>query len=201
MTDFARLSGLVLSGGYSKRMRQDKAALRVDGETQLARAVRLLQTVCTDVFVSVRPDQIADPVRAAYPHVVDELDNVGPAAGILAAFAHRPDNAWLVLAVDLPLLNAETLAHLVRSRATDQMATAYISAHDGLPEPLCAIWEPASHAALATFVAEGRHCPRKFLINHPVRLVPLLTPEALANINTPDEYAATVAQTRNGASP
>jgi len=29
----------------------------------------------------------------------------------------------------------------------------------------------------------------------------LLTPEALANINTPDEYAATVAQTRNGASP
>jgi molybdenum cofactor guanylyltransferase len=198
MTECAPLAGLVLSGGYSKRMQQDKAALLVGGETQLARAVRLLRTVCDDVFVSVRSDQRDDVTRAAYPQILDELQNVGPAAGILAALATRPDHAWLVVAVDLPLLDSETLAHLVRSRAANQMATAYISAHDGLPEPLCAIWEPASRVALTAFIAEGRHCPRKFLINHPVGLIPLLTPDALANINTPDEYAATVAQTRNG---
>ena len=59
----APLSGLVLSGGYSQRMQRDKAALVVDGQTQLARAVHLLQSVCADVFISVRADQQNDPTR------------------------------------------------------------------------------------------------------------------------------------------
>jgi molybdenum cofactor guanylyltransferase len=198
MTAIAPLVGLVLSGGYSKRMQRDKATLLVDGETQLARAVRLCQSLCDAVFVSVRPDQTTEPTRAAHTQIVDQLTDVGPAAGILAAQAHSPHAAWLVLAVDLPLLDEVTLRHLVQARDPRKLATAYISEHDGLPEPLCAIWEPASHQPLLEFIVGGRHCPRKFLMNHPVHLVALPIASALSNINTPDEYAATVAPSRRG---
>ncbi len=194
------IAGLVLSGGHSKRMQRDKAALLIDGQHQLGRAVALLRHVCADVFVSVRPDQINDPMRSQYPQVIDQIQDVGPAAGILAAFALRPDHAWLIAAVDLPLLDAATLNQLVSERNPQLMATAFVSAHDGLPEPLCTIWEPASRAPLETFLSGGRSCPRKFLLNHPTQLIQLSSSNTLANVNTPEEYAATVIALGRGGS-
>ncbi len=197
METSAPLCGLILSGGHSKRMQRDKAALLINGETQLARGYRLLQSVCTEVFISVRRDQRDDAERSLYPQIVDQLDDIGPAAGILAALESRPDHAWLVVAVDLPLLDEATLGRLVQSRDASQLATAYRSSHDGLPEPLCAIWEPTSRIPLEAFVMGGRSCPRKFLLNHPARLIELAAPDALANVNTPEELATTLAMAGN----
>jgi molybdopterin-guanine dinucleotide biosynthesis protein A len=185
----APVAALVLAGGRSTRMQRDKAALAYGGETQLQRAFRLVREFVPEAFVSVRADQVNDPVRAAYPQIVDGAEGAGPAAGILAAQAARPTHAWLVVAVDLPLLDADTLRHLLANRSTAALATGYASAHDGLPEPLCAIWEPASREPFAAFVAGGRTCPRKFLITHGAHLLPLPRAQALDNVNTPDEYA------------
>ena len=190
----APLAGLVLAGGRSTRMQRDKAALEVGGETQLARAVRLLRAQLGSVWVSVRPDQVTDPQRARYPQIVDALEGIGPAAGILAAQARLPGHAWLVVAVDLPLLDAAALAQLVAARDPTRLATAYLSASDGLPEPLCAIWEPASHAPLAASIAAGRSCPRKFLIAHDTATLVLGGQDALVNVNTPEDYAAALAR-------
>jgi molybdopterin-guanine dinucleotide biosynthesis protein A len=174
-------------------MQRDKATLPFDGETQLARAMRLVSAHCERAFVSVRADQQAEGERARWPQVIDRLDDIGPAAGILAAQELLPDHAWLVVAVDLPLLDDATLAALVAARNASAVATAYRSSGDGLPEPLCAIWEPASHAPLGAFIDGGRSCPRKFLITHDAQLVELAAPQALANVNTPDDYAAVIA--------
>ncbi|HUO79067.1 MAG TPA: NTP transferase domain-containing protein [Steroidobacteraceae bacterium] len=195
----APLAGLVLAGGRSQRMQRDKAALEFAGETQLARAVRLVAGYASRTFVSVRPDQRDDPERRRFPQIVDRLAEVGPAAGILAAQEALPDHAWLVVAVDLPLLDAATLEQLLGARDPAALATAYRSAADGLPEPLCAVWEPASREPLAAFVAGGRSCPRKFLLTHAARLVELASPEALANVNTPADYAAALARGTGGA--
>jgi molybdopterin-guanine dinucleotide biosynthesis protein A len=145
------------------------------------------------VFVSVRPDQTSDPVRARFDQIVDTHENVGPIAGIMAAQAKHPQVAWLVLACDLPFLDNATLTHLISARQPQRLATAYRSSHDGLPEPLCAIYEPASREALLAHVAKGKDCPRKFLINSDVQLIDEPNPHALDNVNTPDEYGSAVA--------
>jgi molybdenum cofactor guanylyltransferase len=186
----APLYGLVLSGGRSTRMGQDKAALRVSGRSQLERALALLAPHVARAFVSVRADQRADPLRAGFEQIEDRREDLGPIAGILAAQERYPDSAWLVLACDLPLLYAATLELLVRARAPERLATAYRSSHDHLPEPLCAVYEPASHAALAAYAAGGGNCPRKFLMGADVHLLDEPNPRALDNTNTPEEYAA-----------
>ena len=182
------LYGLVLSGGRSTRMQRDKATLAYHGRTQLEWATDLLQPFVARAFVSVRPDQTQDPVRARFPQIVDRHDNLGPIAGIVAAQAEHPDAAWLVLACDLPFLNPATLEHLLRSRDASRLATAYRSSHDGVPEPLCAIYEPASRTAIGAYVASGRQCPRKFLIQSDAKLLDEPDPRALDNVNTPEEY-------------
>jgi len=182
------LYGLVLAGGRSTRMQRDKAALEYAGRSQLERAVELLTPLVERVFVSVRPDQAGDPLRARFAQIVDSGRAEGPIAGIVAAQSRHPDAAWLVLACDLPLLNEKTLQQLLQARRPDRQATAYRSSHDGLPEPLCAIYEPSSREAIAAYVASGRHCPRKFLINADAALLDQPEPGALDNVNTPQEY-------------
>lgn len=195
------LFGLVLAGGRSTRMQRDKAALEYAGRSQLERAVELLTPLVERVFVSVRPDQTADPLRARFAQIVDAGEAKGPIAGIIAAQSRHPDAAWLVLACDLPLLDRETLAHLLRSRQPQRQATAYRSSHDGLPEPLCAIYEPASREAIRAYVADGRDCPRKFLINADTALLTQPEPAALDNVNTPNEYDSALSRVRRQETP
>jgi molybdopterin converting factor subunit 1 len=186
----APLYGLVLAGGRSSRMGRDKAALRYEGQTQLERAMALLSAHVARAYVSVRPDQKTDALRARFAQIEDRASDIGPMAGLLAAQAAHPEAAWLVLACDLPLLDEPTLRRLIGARATTALATAYRSSHDGLPEPLCAIYEPRSRAALSDYVAQGKHCPRKFLLHVGAHLIEEPNPRALDNINTPAEYGA-----------
>lgn len=189
-TGTAPLYGLVLAGGRSTRMQRDKAALEYAGRSQLERAVELISPLVDRVFVSVRLEQTGDPLRARFAQIVDSGEVTGPIAGVIAAQEKHPQAAWLVLACDLPLLDRQTLEHLLRSRQPRRQATAYRSSHDGLPEPLCAIYEPSSREAIRAYVAGGRDCPRKFLINADTALIDQPDPGALDNVNTPPEYGS-----------
>jgi molybdopterin-guanine dinucleotide biosynthesis protein A len=184
------LFGLVLAGGASQRMGQDKAALSFHGKPQLLWAYELLSKVCERSFVSVRPEQRAEATRATLPQIVDTQLGIGPIAGISAALAAHPNAAWLVLACDLPFLSLDTLTHLIAHRDVTCIATAYRSTHDQLPEPLCAIWEPTSSEAVNNWIALGKQCPRKLLINSRTVLLDQPDARALDNINTPQERTA-----------
>ncbi len=180
--------GLVLAGGLSSRMRRDKATLEYRGKSQLERAFELAARYLPEVFVSVRAGQAADPSRVRYPLIVDSVPGEGPIVGIRSALAARPEVAWLVLACDLPFLSDAALSQLLAERDSTASATAFRSAHDGLPEPLCAIWEPKSAAELAAYQAADGRCPRKFLMRHGAKILEPRDRRALDNINTPDEY-------------
>ena len=184
------LFGLVLAGGASTRMRTDKATLQYHGQPQLQWAFELVAKFCAASFVSVRPDQRGDAARAGHPQIVDRQPGIGPIAGISAALLEHPKAAWLVLACDLPFLTEHTLEHLIAHRDASKIATAYRSAHDGLPEPLCAIWEPAAREPVLAYLATGKQCPRKFLINSDTKLLDLPESQALDNVNTVEEFAA-----------
>jgi molybdopterin-guanine dinucleotide biosynthesis protein A len=189
----APLYGLVLAGGESRRMGRDKALLEYHGRPQLEWAFELLSRHCERSFVSLRAAPAGDGPRAALPRIVDGAVGAGPIAGIAAAQAAYPEAAWLVVACDLPFLSGALLGHLIGRRGA-QPVTAYRSAQDGLPEPLCAIYEPATRDAILEFVGTGRHCPRRFILASGVPLLDLPEATALDNVNTPAELAAAAAR-------
>lgn len=184
------LYGLVLTGGRSRRMQRDKASLQYAGKSQLARAMELLTPLVARCFVSVRPDQLYDPHRAAYDTITDIRPDLGPIGGIHAALHTHPAQGWLVLACDLPFLDRATLQYLIEHRAPTRLATAYRSSFDGLPEPLCAIFESHSLPVIEQSLAQGQQCPRALLSRADVELLDLPNPRALDNVNTGEEYAA-----------
>lgn len=183
------LYGLVLAGGKSQRMGRDKGAIDYHGKAQREYTADLLQSICEKVFISCRSEQIADlQEQTQYELLPDKLIGLGPFGAIASAFQHNPNAAWLVVACDLPLLNEQTLQHLVDNRNPSKTATAFHNPATNFPEPLITIWEPKSYLTLLQFLFQGYSCPRKVLINSDIAELQVPNVEALKNVNHPEEY-------------
>ena len=184
----APLRGLVLAGGLSQRMQTDKGRLRYgpDSREQREVAASLLAEVCQDVFVSCRAEQAAEMPAGLQP-LPDTFLGLGPLGGILSAFRHDPNAAWLVLACDLPFMTADALRQLVAGRQPSRLATAFRSPSNDFPEPLITIFEPRAYPELLRFLGLGYSCPRKMLINSDVEVLPSPASDVLRNVNTPAE--------------
>jgi molybdopterin-guanine dinucleotide biosynthesis protein A len=192
------LHGLVLAGGRSSRMGTDKAALVHPDGRPLARRTRdlLIDAGCASVMLSLRHDQEIPPGFHGLPDAVilrdPEGGSEGPLAGILAAMRRHPDADWLVLACDLPRLDVATPGHLIVSRLPGEMFLCYRSEFDGLPEPLCAFYAAEALPVLEAMQAGGLRCPRKALIRSGCRLMDPVTPRALDNANTPEDWRTAI---------
>jgi molybdenum cofactor guanylyltransferase len=180
--------GLVLAGGKSVRMGQDKGAIHWHGIEQRYHMHALLSSICEKVFISCRAEQKAD-ISNNYNTILDTHSDSGPIFAMLSAFEYCSDVAWLVVACDLPLLDVAALQLLLQNRNHSGIATTYQSPHDGLPEPLVTIWEPEAYPLLQQYVADGYRCPRKVLIHSPdkVRVIRVKNPQVLLNANTPED--------------
>lgn len=100
------LNGLVLAGGQSRRMGQDKALMLYNGRTLLDHATSLLEAAgCSNVLIS----------RNAPGYMSDVIADVGPLAGVLTALnAIGSNNELLVLPVDMPRMSADMLRRLCK---------------------------------------------------------------------------------------
>src|SRR5947209_7267292 len=103
--------GAVMAGGRSSRFGRDKALLVVNGETLLQRTVATLREVAADVVVLGPPERATQV--SGVEVLQDAVPGIGPLGGIYTALRARPGCAALVVAVDMPFLNAVLLRHLV----------------------------------------------------------------------------------------
>ena len=63
--------GLILAGGKSRRMGEDKALLVRDGISQLEHIAASLQPLTDKVFVSTRAEQHDERIRQGFEQIVD----------------------------------------------------------------------------------------------------------------------------------
>lgn len=186
--------GVVLAGGRSSRLGQDKVRLRLpgDGRDMLARTADLL-AACTDgVAISRRASSVGDaPALPGVRSIPDREDNLGPFGGIWSALRELRQPI-LVLSCDLPFMDAATLRRLIEARNTrapEAVMTTFLQAETGFIEALVSIYEPAC----LPFFEDARA--------RNLRQINLVIPEALQarvvytraealpffNINFPDE--------------
>jgi molybdopterin-guanine dinucleotide biosynthesis protein A len=184
-----QLNGLVLLGGKSTRMNTDKSQLVYQsGLPHHAYMSNLLAGFCKNVYLSVRDEKQGNEYEQNT--ITDKFVGLGPYGGILSAFQHDPNAAWLVVAVDLPYLDESAIKQLTAKRNIHKAATCFIDRHNEFPEPLITIWEPRAYPILLNFLARGYSCPRKALINSDVEIITERSLESLTNVNTPEDLAS-----------
>ena len=197
MTSNPSLHGLVLAGGRSSRMGQDKAALvHPDGRTLVRRCHDLLiEAGCESVVISLRHEQEIPDGLEGLEIVRDPVgESLGPIVGMVVGMSLHPAADWLIVACDLPRLDVLTLTHLVASKRVGENFLAYRSEFDGLPEPLCTLYAPSVLPVLEEAQAADFRCPRKILLRGDCRLLEPITPRALDNANTPEDWETTISR-------
>ncbi|HEY5622574.1 MAG TPA: NTP transferase domain-containing protein [Gammaproteobacteria bacterium] len=182
------LWGLVLAGGASTRMGEDKGSVDVHGVPQAIWASQCLGEHCARVLVSVRAAQADQAPYRSLPTIVDAGESFGPATGLLTAWQRFPLAAWLAIGVDMPYLTRDVVGGLIAGRSAAKLATAYRRADGGL-EPLCTIWEPAARGVLWDRARAGDTSLRRLLETGDIAIVDLPDRGALASVNSPTELA------------
>ena len=177
----APTKGLVLVGGKSTRMGQDKSELNYFGKPQKEVARGLLESNNLETFYSVQNS------TGKENELPDAFLNLGPFGGICSAFQKDPNAAWFVLATDLPFVNAAIIQQVIKHRNPSKVATAIKGKGKEFPEPLITIYEPKAYPILLQYLAQGYSCPRKMLINSDVEIVEV-EDDSIRNINTPKEF-------------
>jgi len=177
--------GLLLSGGKSTRMGKDKSLLVYhEGKPQRQYVFEMLSACCPKVYTACRPGQ---DIPLDLNPLVDRYDVNSPLNGILTAFAHHPDKAWLVLAVDMPNVTVATLQNLLSQRNRNRVATCFFNSRENAPEPLLSLWEPAAFPLLLKNVEAGNVSPRSFLHTHDVQYLTAADENIFLNVNYPHE--------------
>ncbi len=177
------LNGLILNGGSSTRMGSPKAHIQYHRQPQDQYLFALLTTLCDAVYFSVKQKSDSFP----YPQIEDQLRLETPLNGIYSALKFDPLGRWLVVAIDMPLLDKDALKDLINHSDPTKVATCYYDSSGKRPEPLVSIWEPASLALVENFIEKGGVSPRRFLESNNIQLIVAKDPEVLLNINSKEE--------------
>jgi len=184
-----KLKALILAGGKSQRMKEDKSQLQYHGLPQEEHLAQLCHKLGIETFIS-KSSKTEQNQIGSFPVIKDRFVDMGPFGAILSAFMHDPESAWLVIACDLPYLTRQTISDLLEARSIRDMATAFRLAENPFPEPLIAIYEPEIYRRMLSFMTLGYACPRKVLINSQIKEVILEDGKVAFNANTPAEKEA-----------
>ena len=176
-----QLNALILCGGKSSRMREDKSLINYHGIAQKDYLKDLLMPFCQNVYFSYKEQQTGEDI------INDAFDINGPTSGIMSAFNKNSNSAWLVVACDLPFVDQKTIEKIVKNRNRHKDATAFKSENNKVVEPLCTIYEPRVIEKFKKYIALNKTCPRKVLLNSDVELIELDNKNALNNANTQED--------------
>jgi molybdopterin-guanine dinucleotide biosynthesis protein A len=182
------VAGLLLTGGGSRRMGIDKAALVVDGERLAERAAAALAAVVSPVLE-------VGPGRTSLPVVTEADPGAGPlgalAAGADALSHHGHEGGAVVLATDLPFVTAQ----LVRALASHSSEATVVPVVAGRRQPLAARYSPSALGLAPGLFAAGRRALTALLDEVDVvelredDLTPLVDLRELEDVDTPEDLA------------
>ncbi|SEJ26895.1 molybdopterin-guanine dinucleotide biosynthesis protein A [Paenibacillus polymyxa] len=118
------VTGIIVAGGRSSRMGQDKALLKFGGVTVLERIVAELEKVAGRVIVVTRDSQ---QYRALGLETTEDLyPGLGPLSGIHAGLSASKTEWGVVVACDMPFVQQE-IFHALLAHATNWEATQEIA--------------------------------------------------------------------------
>ncbi|NTW03097.1 MAG: molybdenum cofactor guanylyltransferase [Oscillochloris sp.] len=143
-------AGIVLAGGHSTRLGQDKRCLQLwgpEGPTLLAHTVALATVCCREVIVVLNDPEHWPDIQARI--VPDAYPGTGPLGGLASGLAAITTDRALLLACDMPLLQLALLRALVAAPLVGDALVLRRPAAWGEPrrnqhrEPLIAVYSQA----------------------------------------------------------
>ena len=136
----------------------DKAFLKIGGQTLLARQIQIARAAgAAEIFISGRGD--VDYSASGCRVLTDKFPDAGPLAGIERALAAMTAPLLLVLAVDLPAMNADFLRKLMNASSENHGVVPRVN---GNFEPLAALYPQAAQPIASAMLNQKSFAVKNF---------------------------------------
>jgi molybdenum cofactor guanylyltransferase len=188
------LTALILAGGQSLRMGQDKALIPVEGVPMIQQVYDIAHSCAEQVKVitpwieryqNVLPEDCQFVREESLPN---DVITHGPLVGFAQGLATVESTWVLLLACDMPLLQGDIIqnwrSHLLE---VPNEAIAALPRRSEIWEPLCGFYRRQCLSSLTHFIEQGGRSFQRWLAQHPIQELPLPEPEMLFNCNTPED--------------
>ena len=120
------VTGVLLAGGKSRRMGEDKRYLVVGEQTLLERGLGVLRSIFQEVLVVIAQD--SPPLGVDVKVVRDLVPDCGSLGGLYTGLMQATTPWIFVVACDMPFLDQAVIAQFTSRRATADIVMAKLAA-------------------------------------------------------------------------
>lgn len=181
------ITGVVLAGGKSERMGEDKGLMPFRGKPLVAYPLQLMEQFCSEILISAHNQAYTS---FGYPVVADQVSGLGPMGGLYSCMLSSANDLHLFLSCDMPLISP-AIIRLMLPYATQYEAVVPSVAGEIIP--VCGFYHKDILPYLSNEIGLSHLKMKRFLSQLNTQVVDVQQPELISlfrNINTPADFDA-----------
>jgi len=180
-----QLSAVILAGGKSSRMGQDKALLPFGGYNSLAEyQYQKLKKIFNSVYISTKDNKFDFDAKLIY----DKYQDSSPLVAIVSIFEELNCDAFLLLSVDIPFVDLKDIEKLIQSYNQNSDYDVYVIKSGNGIEPTAAIYSKTILKNAKKMLDANNHKLTELILQNNYKLIKCDNKENFININTKNDY-------------
>jgi len=186
MIDYSKKhSGILLAGGKSSRMGEDKAFMKYKNRYLYEYGLSILHFFSGDILVSSSDTRFDNQ---NYSRIEDEIPNLGPLGGIYSCLRKIKNNTAIILPCDLPMITTDIIDLLI-SQSDGYEITIPLN-QNNLPEPLIGIYSTSLIPIIEKMIYSKNYKMQSLLKDSNSNLIkiPELDAKVFNNINSQGDF-------------
>lgn len=192
-----KITGIILSGGKSIRMGQDKAFLLFSDRPLIETMIDKLKAACGDLIIVTNKPYLYQKYDVQL--AVDIIKNKGPLGGIHTGLIASRDKYNFVCACDMPFINRDLIEYMAEKI---DGYDAVVVEHKGKLEPLCAVYSKSCVEPIEKELYRDNRKMKDFLKNIKTKVIKdrVLSNfdsggRSFLNVNTKKDYQCILQET------
>ncbi len=179
-------TGIILAGGKSSRMGEDKGLLLLNGVPMVQHLIHLFEELKIPTIIIANNSEYKQFNLPIFNDIVEEK---GPAGGILTGLTHSPTEKNIIVSCDSPFVTKELILFLIKSHQENQVTIPF---YQNRIHPLIGIYEKSARRIIQSCI-ERKQLKIRFILEE-LNTRQIEIPEhiaqngkSLTNINTKEE--------------
>lgn len=161
------VTGIILAGGKSLRMGQEKGLVELNAKPLIHYAIEAFQPLCQHILISTNSDAYA---YLSFPKIKDKFPDSGPMGGIFSCLAESITERNLVLSCDMPFINTAFLEVLLQSSKENDIVVPWHE--ENHYEPMCAYYHKNMAKVFQKFILNNNFkIPDAFQVSKTLKFV------------------------------
>ncbi len=177
---------LILIGGTSHRMGEDKYLLSPHGKPQYQYLYEMTKRLGLETYISCSKEQSVR-IDSSYPIILDQQEGLGPMGGLYSAIQEDSTCSWLVIACDLIRLDGETLRQLLVTQPKEESVITFQKPDSPFLETTVTIYRPFCFPEINQLIKSRHYSLQRLLKKVKILSIVPNDPDKLHNANSPED--------------